>query len=103
MVLRYPDSTCVDSLSKMAHQMWHDHQFNQRKRKIERTVRLGLEVTGKWGRGGGGGLTKFEKGKSSFLRTHVVTSRKFQLKQTWQLMKAIAQIKLDTEQVMKLE
>ena len=58
MVLRYPDSTCVDSLSKMAHQMWHDHQFNQRKRKIERTVRLGLEVTGKWGRGGGGGVDK---------------------------------------------
>ena len=32
----------------------------------------------------------------SFRYTHVVTSRKFQLKQTWRLMKAIAGMKLDT-------
>ena len=35
--------------------------------------------------------------------THVITSSKVQLKQTWQLMKAIAKMKLDTEQTMKLE
>ena len=42
-------------------------------------------------------------GYYSFRYTHVVTSRKFQLKQTWRLMKAIAGMKLDTEQIMKLE
>ena len=38
-----------------------------------------------------------------FRYTHVITSRKFQLKQTWRLMKAIAEMKLDTEQTIKLE
>ena len=35
--------------------------------------------------------------------THVITSRKFQLKLTWQLTMAIAEVKPDTEQTMKLE
>ena len=35
--------------------------------------------------------------------THVITSSKVQLKQTCRLMKAIAKMKLDTEQTMKLE
>ena len=39
----------------------------------------------------------------SFCYFHVITSRKFQLKQTWRLMKAIAEVELDTEQTMKLE
>ena len=39
----------------------------------------------------------------SFRCTHVITSRKFQSKQMWRLTKAIAEIKLDTEQTMKLE
>ena len=34
---------------------------------------------------------------------HVTTSCKLQLKQTWPLMKAITNMKLDTEQTMKLE
>ena len=33
---------------------------------------------------------------------HVITSRKLQLKQMWRLMKAIAEMKLETEQMMKL-
>ena len=37
------------SLSTIAHQMWHDHSFSQRKRTAERTVGAGVgEVTGKW-------------------------------------------------------
>ena len=40
---------------------------------------------------------------SSFRSTLVITSRKFRLKQTWQLTKAIAEMKSDTEQTMKLE
>ena len=39
----------------------------------------------------------------SFRYTHVITSRKFQLKQKWRLMKAIAKVRLDTEQTIKLE
>ena len=39
----------------------------------------------------------------SFRYTQVITSRKFQLKETWKLTKAIAEMKLDTEQMMKLE
>ena len=39
----------------------------------------------------------------SFRYTHVITSTKFRLKQTWRLTKAIAEMKCDTEQTMKLE
>ena len=35
--------------------------------------------------------------------THVITSTKFRLKQTWRPTKAIAEMKCDTEQTMKLE
>ena len=35
--------------------------------------------------------------------THVTISSKFQLKKTWRLVKAIAAMKLNTEQMMKLE
>ena len=35
-------------LSKIVHQMWHDHPFSQRNRATERTVGWGLKVTGKW-------------------------------------------------------
>ena len=35
--------------------------------------------------------------------THVITSRKFWLKQTWHLKKTMAEMKTDTEQTMKLE
>ena len=38
-----------------------------------------------------------------FRYTHVITSAKFRLKQTWRLMKAIAEMKYDTKQAMKLE
>ena len=40
---------------------------------------------------------------SSFRYIHVITSRKFQLKYTWRLTKAIAEMKSDTEQTMRLE
>ena len=40
---------------------------------------------------------------NSFRYTHVITSTKYRLKQTWRLTKAIAEIKCDTEQTMKLE
>ena len=40
---------------------------------------------------------------NSFRYTHVTTSTKLQLKQTWRLTKAIAKMKYDTEQTMKLE
>ena len=36
------------TLSKIAHQMWHDHPFSQRNRTLKRLVGVGLEVTGKW-------------------------------------------------------
>ena len=39
--------------------MWRDHPFSQRNKITERTVRVGLEATGKWGRGWA--WTKFEK------------------------------------------
>ena len=39
----------------------------------------------------------------SFRYTHVITSSKFQLKQTWQLIKVIVEMKLDTKQMTKLE
>ena len=42
--------------------MWHDHLFSQRNMTAEKTVRWELEVTGKWGWGGGGEWTDFEKG-----------------------------------------
>ena len=42
LVLRYQDSTSVDPLSNVAHQMWHDHPFSQRNRKTEKTVGLGV-------------------------------------------------------------
>ena len=35
--------------------------------------------------------------------THVITSRKIRLKQTWRLAKATAEMKTDIEQTMKLE
>ena len=35
--------------------------------------------------------------------THVITSTKFQLEQTWRLTKAMAEMKCDTEQTMGLE
>ena len=35
--------------------------------------------------------------------THVTISSKFQLEKTWRLVKAIAEMKLNTEQMMKLE
>ena len=38
-----------------------------------------------------------------YVYTHVITSRKFKSKQTWRLTKAIAEMKLDTKQTMKLE
>ena len=38
-----------------------------------------------------------------FRYAHVITSRKFQLKWTWWLTKAIAEMKPDTEQTMKSE
>ena len=39
----------------------------------------------------------------SFRYTHVITSRKFQLKKMWRLAKAIAEMKPATEQMMELE
>ena len=39
----------------------------------------------------------------SFRYTHVITSRKFQLKQMWRLTKTIAEMKPATEQMMELE
>ena len=39
----------------------------------------------------------------SFRYTHAITSRKLLLKQTWPLTKAIAEMKSETEQTMKLE
>ena len=51
-------------LSKIAHQMWHDHSFSQRRNKAtERAV--GVEFRGdKDGEGGGGGgEKKLKKGK----------------------------------------
>ena len=38
----------------------------------------------------------------SFRYTRMITSGKFQLKQQWQLIKAIAKMKRDTKQKMKL-
>ena len=40
---------------------------------------------------------------NSFRYTHVIISTKLRLKQTWRLTKAIAEMKCDTEQTMKLE
>ena len=39
-------SRSILSLSKIAHQMWCDHQFSQRNKATERTG--GAEETGKW-------------------------------------------------------
>ena len=49
-------------LSKIAHQMWHDHSFSQRRNKAtERAV--GVKFRGdKDGEGGGGGVDKIRKG-----------------------------------------
>ena len=47
------------SLSKIAHQMSHDHPFSQRNRTTERT--MGVEVGGDREMRGGG-WTKFENG-----------------------------------------
>ena len=38
-----------------------------------------------------------------YTHTHVIISRKFRLKETWRLMKAIAEMKLDTDQTVKLK
>ena len=38
-----------------------------------------------------------------YIHTHVITSTKFRLQQTWRLTKAIAEMKCDTEQTMKLD
>ena len=58
IVLRYQGSTCVDLLSKIAHEMWHDHHLAAKgKRTTEITGVVngrGLEVKGKWGGGGRG-------------------------------------------------
>ena len=59
LVLRYQGSTCLDpllSLSKIAHQMWHDHPLSQRNRTTERTV--GVGVGGDREVGGGQNLKK---------------------------------------------
>ena len=40
---------------------------------------------------------------SSSRYTHVITSRKILVKEMWQLTKAMAEMKPDTEQTMKLE
>ena len=41
--------------------------------------------------------------RAVYICTHVITSRKLRLKQMWRLTKAIAKMKPDTEQTMKLE
>ena len=51
----------ISSLSKITHQMWHDHPFSQRNRSIEGTVEVGFG--GDRGVGGGGGLDKIWKRK----------------------------------------
>ena len=43
----------IISLSKIAHQMWHNHPFSQRNKTIERAVGWWLKVTEKEGVGGG--------------------------------------------------
>ena len=60
-------------LSKIAHQMWHDHSFSQRRNKAtERAV--GVEFRGdKDGEGGGGGGDKIRKGVGG--RTPLPTMR----------------------------
>ena len=50
------------SLSKIAHQMWHDHPFSQRNRTTERSV--GVRVGGDREIGGGEGVEQnLEKGE----------------------------------------
>ena len=46
------------SLSKIAHQMWHDHPFSQRNMTTERTVEVGLEMTERLGGRDGQNLKK---------------------------------------------
>ena len=46
----------IISLSKTAHQMWHNHPFSERNNETERALGLGLEAAGK------GDRTKLEKG-----------------------------------------
>ena len=54
-------SRSILSLSKIAHQMWHDHPFSQRNRTTERSV--GLQVGGDREMGGGEGVGQnLEKG-----------------------------------------
>ena len=53
LALRKQGSTCVDPLTKIAHQMLHDHPFCQRNRLNERTGG-GQNLKG----GGGGGIGK---------------------------------------------
>ena len=40
----------VDPLSKVAHQMWHDHPTHSAKETAQQWA-WGLRVTGKWGGG----------------------------------------------------
>ena len=58
MVPRLDMCRSILSLSKIAHQMWRDHPFNQRNRTIKRTV--GVKVGG-YREAGRGDWTKFEK------------------------------------------
>ena len=46
-VLRVDICRSLISLSKIAHQMWHDHPFSQRSKTTETAVRWGLEVARK--------------------------------------------------------
>ena len=54
------------SLSKIAHQMWHDHPFSQRNRITERT--LGVKVGGDKEVVRVKGWTKSEKGRGKQYR-----------------------------------
>ena len=59
-------------LSKIAHQMWHDHSFSQRRNKAtERAV--GVEFRGDKDGEGGGGVDKIRKGVGG--RTPLPTMR----------------------------
>ena len=72
IVLRYQGSTCVDLLSKIAHEMWHDHHLAPKgKRTTEITGVVsgrGLEVKGKWGGGGGKNLKKVGNIRGVFIK-----------------------------------
>ena len=48
--------TSIISLSKIAHQVWHNHSFSQKKRLQKEQWGWGMKAEGK-----GEGWTKFEK------------------------------------------